>query len=294
MKKGIEKPLLKLREWVPWLVGAIAVLSADWAAEAISDTINIVLSTDPAIISPLRIFYIVFFIIMVGILYRQRKLFFRPHTRYLSNESPEPREHLILFLSYLKTDEEKYEDGVPYGLVLSNDLEKDIKAIEHHKNTHRPWPWEMALRGLIPHLKVLKSMTIVCSEKSITQVHWFVNICNRYQRIKDVEKHLLVQGHPSLIHASSDQRNEAQGWNFESFDELSRALWILLSKFKRRKYKEHETMIDFTGGQKVTSIVAATMTFNRQIKAQYVQTNPDWDVLSYDVILASSDTGELT
>jgi len=49
-------------------------------------------------------------------------------------------------------------------------------------------------------------------------------------------------------------------------------------------------MIDFTSGQKPTSIVAATLTFNRKIKAQYVQTNDPWRVLSYDVVYATTDT----
>ncbi|MBZ0108767.1 MAG: hypothetical protein K8F52_08850 [Candidatus Scalindua rubra] len=49
-------------------------------------------------------------------------------------------------------------------------------------------------------------------------------------------------------------------------------------------------MIDITSGQKPTSIVGASMTFNREIKAQYVSTNQPWDVLSYDVLLTSSET----
>ncbi len=52
-------------------------------------------------------------------------------------------------------------------------------------------------------------------------------------------------------------------------------------------------MIDFTGGQKVTSVVAASLTFNRRIKAQYVQTNPPWQVVSYDVIHGFANPGGL-
>jgi sigma54-dependent transcription regulator len=79
--------------------------------------------------------------------------------------------------------------------------------------------------------------------------------------------------------------------NFESFDELSKAMWMLIRKYLKDNQPEKDIMIDFTGGQKVTSVVAAAVTFNRKIKAQYVQTKSPWDVLSFDVIHASSDTG---
>jgi hypothetical protein len=47
------------------------------------------------------------------------------------------------------------------------------------------------------------------------------------------------------------------------------------------KFQEDEIMIDFTGGQKVTSVVAAYISANSKVKAQYVQTNDPWQVKSY-------------
>ncbi|WP_169703386.1 hypothetical protein [Candidatus Kuenenia stuttgartiensis] len=87
--------------------------------------------------------------------------------------------------------------------------------------------------------------------------------------------------------------NGYQGFDFEEFDRLSHALWFLLSEFKKNKYKEEEIMIDITGGQKPTSVIGASMTFNLKIKLQYVQTNLPWHVVSYDVLLSSADSGEL-
>jgi hypothetical protein len=83
------------------------------------------------------------------------------------------------------------------------------------------------------------------------------------------------------------------GWDFEQFDDLSRAIWHLLREFKQRRIRDDQVMLDFTGGQKVTSIVAASVTFNRTIKAQYVQTNSPHEVISYDIQLGLSDTGGL-
>jgi hypothetical protein len=83
------------------------------------------------------------------------------------------------------------------------------------------------------------------------------------------------------------------GWDFEQFDDLSRAVLHLLHDFKQRRVRDGQIMIDFTGGQKVTSILAASVTFNRTVKAQYVQTNLPHEVISYDIQLASSETSGL-
>ena len=66
----------------------------------------------------------------------------------------------------------------------------------------------------------------------------------------------------------------------------------LLQEFKKKKYYDEDIVIDFTGGQKMTSIVAISMTVNRKINAQYVQTNDPWGVLSYNVRHTPSDTGD--
>lgn len=83
------------------------------------------------------------------------------------------------------------------------------------------------------------------------------------------------------------------GWDFERFDDLSRAVLHLLRVFKRQRVRDDQIMIDFTGGQKVTSVVAASVTFNRTIKAQYVQTNEPYAVISYDILMESLETGGL-
>ena len=42
-------------------------------------------------------------------------------------------------------------------------------------------------------------------------------------------------------------------------------------------------MVDFTGGPKVASVVAATVTFNRDIRAEYVSTREPHPVRGYDL-----------
>ena len=293
MKNTPKTYWLKLKEFFPWVLAAFTVLAANLASSAFWETFEIWADGDTGVISKSRIGYVLFFFLMVWVLYLRRDAFFRPRTRYLANEVPEPRKHLILFLSDLDTSKGGFHNGIPEGLNLSNDLEKDIKAIELHKKTHPFWRWEMPLRGIRTHLGILETVTLVCSRQSIQQKQWFLDICKRYEQLDNVTFYLLVKGKPHLIPASSQVLDPAQGFVFESFDELSDAMWILLKKFKKRKFLERDIMIDFTGGQKVTSVVAAAITFNREVKAQYVQTNHPWETLSYDVIHASSDTGGL-
>jgi len=302
MNQQVDKIYLKLQEWTPWFTAALAVLSSNWAATAISGTINLWASGETGSISLLQIVYCFIFIGAICLLYRQRNAFFRPHTRRLSNERPEQRPHLVMFLSNLPKKLEE-SDGLPTKLTTKlnlscNSIDKIIQALEELKQADPPlrWPWEMPLRAIRHHLPILKTVTLMCSNESLPQAHLFINICQKCDEMARVKFHLLVrQKEQAQLLTSSDVNLicSHEGWDFESFDELSRALSILLKEFKKRKYLDQEIMIDFTGGQKVTSVVAVAMTLNRQIKAQYVQTNPPWGILSYDVILTSSETGGL-
>lgn len=295
MRKKIKQIYSELREFLPWLVAAITVLSANLASNVLWEPCDIWTVWKLGHISILRIGHVFFFSFMVLVLYRQRRAFFRPRTRYLENKSPEPKKHLILFVSDLDMRRYNYTNGIPDGLILSDDLDKDIDAMVAFKKANPPgWRWEMPLRSLKHHSEVLDTVSFICSRESIVQAHWLLDICKRYKQLKDVSSYSLFdQYQHKLIPASSEIADSTQGLNFERFDELSEALWILIRKYLKENRPEKEIMIDFTGGQKVTSVVAAAVTFNRKIKAQYVQTNEPWNVCGYDVYLASADTSGL-
>ena len=293
-----ERFWLKLRKWYPWLIGAVVMLSSNLAASAIMDTVGLWSRGETVDISYPRILYIAIFTGSFIELYRRRDAIFRPHTRLLAKEPAERRRHLVLFLSNLPKDLEKIE-GIPPQLKLSGDLDQDIDSMVILKN-HKPsikWQWEMPLRAIRHHLGVLQTVTLICSAESpvttcsMAQAHLFLNICKRYRVLEDIKYFLLIRqkGRAELLQALELRETTSfQGWDFEGFDELSRAVWSLLSIFKKKKFADQDIMIDFTGGQKVTSVVASTVTFNRQLRAQYVQTNDPWDVWSYDVILEHS------
>ena len=282
--------------FIPWVVATVTVLSANWASTIIWDLFK------DGDFSWGRAFSLAFFVLMVFFLYLVRKGLFRPRTRELRNVPAEKRKHLVLFLSNLNPA--YVEKGIPKDWTLANSLSEDITMMENRKkeNPQDRWAWEMPLRALKHHREkqrendnLLESVTIICSEKSIKQVHEFRNICKQYSEFSGLKYFILSKGPSRLLDITDTDDGLAgeEGLNFESFDDLSDALWHLLRKLKKRKYKEQDIMIDFTGGQKPSSVVAASITFNRKVKAQYVQTDPDYEVLSYNVVLTATDTGGL-
>jgi len=270
----------RIKELFPWLTAALVALSTGWASSALMNTMDVWFSGRLGTFSPTRCIYILLFWVFAILLYFQRGTFFRPRTRQLRNEVPEKRKHLILFLSNPNTGGNEFNKvAMPDGLTLSSDLDADIKRMEDLKRKKPPsrWTWEMPLRGIRHHIGKLKSVTIICSKESIAQATGFVQICKGYDSLKDVNLFILAKDPIELITPPSEALYPARGWDFENFDELSDAIWTLLQRLMKKTYgfKEQEIMIDFTGGQKVTSVVAASMTFNRKIKGQYVQTNPN-------------------
>jgi hypothetical protein len=212
---------------------------------------------------------------------------------------------------------------VPEGLLLTGDLQKDLEAMVQYKETNTFWRWEMPLLGIRHHLGVLKSITLICSPESLPQVHWFGQILNRtyemHLRIdsstssgdswlgrlwvfstwllrktptalsKIAVRVFVKEGKSSRLMDVPLAELHDGGWNFDQFDELSLALIKLLNHLKTQNIRDHQVMVDFTGGLKVTSVVAASATFNRRIKAQYVHTKT-LKVIGYDMLLTSSLT----
>ncbi len=279
----------------PWLAAACVVLTANWAAAELKDHIDRV--TQGKDVEPrgmlMVLLYLALFAVTVYWLYRLRKVLFHPRTRLLKNEAPSPREHLILFLSDLDVSRGRYNGGVPEGVVLTGDLQNDLNAlVEHKKRGTTFWRWEMPLRAIKPHLATLKVLTVLCSPESVRQVHWFGQILTgTYAReLAGVAVEVFLNEQPPRAISCPACESVAGGWKFEAFDALSEALLSLLSHLKNQGVRDEQIMIDFTGGQKVTSVVAASATFNRAIKSQYVQTNPPFDAVSYDILLTHSLT----
>lgn len=274
----------------PWAAAASVVLTANLLVGYVKDILDSLLpgKTGGAEIGLLAIPWAVRFLASVWWLYRMRKILFFPRTRQLKNEVPPPREHLILFLSNLDLQGDRYVDGVPKDVQLGGDLPADLVTLaEHKKNSRMFWRWEMLLRALQPHLGKLKSITVLCSPESITQVHWFGQLLTRiYSRtLPTVSVKTLLNYQPPRL-ADCPRRRTRVGGTSNSL--MPAAPLGLLAEFKKQGLRDDKIRVDFTGGQKMTSVVAAAATF---IASQCsVVPTPPFDILSFDILLTHSLT----
>ena len=126
----------KLIEVSPWFIAAVTALSSHWAAHAVEESIDAFAEHGGVEISYLRIFYIVFFVIMLIVLIKVRTAFFRPRTRYMRGEKPEKREHLIIFLSHLFSTGPS-NNGIPEGITVEGDFEKDFLGFVQYKENKK-------------------------------------------------------------------------------------------------------------------------------------------------------------
>lgn len=258
----------------------------------------------------LKFAYLGCFIIFFRLFALQIGPAFHPYTTSLSNEPVTPKNHLILFLSelYFTPAQLVSNGGLPEWLDLTDDIYEDLCLMAAWKQADKRcvWRWEMPLRAIREHIKIeknskkLKTVTLLCSPESLPQLEFFYKVFQRYNDFQGVTFQLFASSsnisHLITITDRTDFNQllrNYQGWEFEDFNKLSIALFNLFKIFKQKNYPDEEIMVDFTGGQKPTSIVAAAMTINRKIKAQYIQTNEPWNAVSYDVHLETAHTGGL-
>ena len=293
-----------------WLIATLFALMAGLAADAIQDSIN-ALRNGRAIFSPLNSAYIVAFFGLSILTFRIRKQFFSFRATY-HHKAPK-RNHLIVFLSYIYP-RSGVVDCVPDELKkkLTDNLDDDLKIMKEDKKN---WSWEMPLRAINYHIheNIMKTVTVIGStntdsKNSLEQAHHFFNFCLRYNEIrnnvkafyymcKDDDGKVLWEKVAADQGALSNEKKAVdkitkKGFDFEDFTDLSRAIKHLFSEFKKMKLKESDITIDFTGGQKVTSVLAAFVTLNTRLHAQYIPTNDVEKVTSYDISLSSRRASE--
>jgi hypothetical protein len=231
---------------------------------------------------------------------------FRPRNRVRPTKRAAPTHpHVILFLSNLSLDRGKWDGGVPEKLKLTGNLGDDLAEMIRLKNLEPKeavrWPWEMPLRGLYQHHKVLRSVTLVCSPESYQQAHLFAQLLvatyrDEFPELNPELIRLLTRSHgASQLGVCPTDAKGCQGdpkstaWDFEEFDDLFDALDSLLKEYKAANIDEKDIIIDITSGQKPNSIVGALVTVNRRTKFQYVQTGEPYEAMQYDLMTDSDD-----
>jgi hypothetical protein len=163
-------------------------------------------------------------------------------------------------------------DGTGKEVTLcGDDLSADIKVL----NNIERWNWQHFMRSLVPHKysngDTLEYVCLFGSKKTSSNDGSFPHLDNARIIIKQYFPEAKVELYKREI-------------DFDNFDELYKCMKETVEGILKGGYRENEISIDTTGGIKTASIVGATITFNKKISFQYVDTNPPFDCYTYDVV----------
>lgn len=272
-----------LKGFVPWLFTAVAIVLLYGIATAIHRRLG-----GEHFRGALFAWYLAGFLACAMFLYFRRNSVLTVHSRYVEQQavSGAKRSHLILMLSHVENTKLAESGWFPEGVVWSDppNLEADLKAIKDVKKPEeRNWPWEMPLRAIQEQLPVVREITLVCSHESIRQAHAFCDRVRGYGL--DLGVWCARDGIVSRVAPSADRLQECQGFDFaKKLDDVSAAVTDLLNDMHFvRGIDPREIMVDFTGGQKPVSFVAAAATLRGEILAQYVDTR-ELKTIVYDLV----------
>lgn len=279
-----------LQRRLPWVLGVVVILSGNWTASVLDALFR---GTENN--GVLSLAEVAAFVIAVLWLYRIRNTLGGARTRSGRSEPAQHRPHLVLFLSALDRNAVT-DEGVPKGFQWSGEPDDVLRHLESHKRQpgNRPWPWEQTLRAMRHHSTkgVLRSVTLVCSRESLPESGKLKRLAAGFTEFQNLQwRFLLPRGKGGEIRDFNGEPPAVAGWDFEDFDGLTQGFRDLFRDFRKRLgARDWEIMVDFTSGPKVVSVVAATATFDLDVKAEYVQTNPPYGVISYDVVVDRSET----
>lgn len=284
------------------LVACVAV-AGNWVAAAIQKGLTLILAiltSQPPEADRWQLADWVFTVLAVGLLgwslwalYDRRRELFGVQVLSFNLARNRPRPCLILLVSPQRFKDRKTEalrdrlqrDSQGRWFIdnpenqLTGDLRKDVECISSFALSPQ-WPWQQILRGLNPHLPNLRRVWLIGSggsEGSAQELDLLAEFLRSYKLGFDV-----------LI---DPDRLRDGGLSFEDFGALTNRLRAVMNEEVRlaRSKDESRIVIDVTGGPKTTSIAAASVTLNSAATFQYVQTVPNHDVLTYDIVFASRD-----
>ena len=207
------------------------------------------------------------------------------HSRYLNQEAlPDEgagARHLVLLLS---NADEKYRDSgwLPGDMTWSDSISADVDEL---KRRGIRWNWEMPLRGIRPHQDTLETITLICSKESMPQAAAFAAHVRTYPHLTNLPVRVWCERAEKRTLVDPSDISGCRGFSFNDVDELSSGMVDLLKYLRFEQHaKPREIMIDYTGGQKPASVVAAAVTLRGELRAQYVDTN-DRRALEYDLVM---------
>jgi hypothetical protein len=276
---------------IQWLFGAAALI----CLFGVSTGIHRFLAGNP--MGPATfVRYALWSLVFIALSYVFRGSSMIIHTRYLRGERRTDRSkqlaadgarHLIGFLSALRTADDAHLPAIQWS--EPPDLDADLASLElFKKGTERPanWSWEMLLRAVRPHRTTLCDLTLVCSPESLPQAPYFARRLRRYAEFRTLRINVWAEHgcERALFPAEEETVATLRGFAFGDLDEVSAAVSDLLTYLRFARWiPQHHIVIDFTGGTKPVSVVAAAATFRGDLRAQYVDTT-ELSSTTYDLM----------
>ena len=198
----------------------------------------------------------------------------------VSQHKCEPHKSLILLVSTPTFGTQlndprtlRFSDGKE--IQLSNNLHQDIEDLDKlgKENRSYRWNWQQMMRAIRPHID---------PEKRLLRLHLIGSTDGSFEHLGSCQKWL--EGYLPGVEITRDE----SGVNFGDFDAMVRRIQETINKQKKGgkgkvKFTDKDIVIDVTGGTTTASIAGASTTLNTKVTFQYVQTNPPYEVLSYDV-----------
>lgn len=269
------RPITSLRSY-PWraLTPAwLALLTGSWAADGVRDA----LLAGNVSGRNLALTFVAFAVLVASSLwlYVERASLLGP--RHLYRRRCEPHSSVILLVS--PSNLPVTGVGFPLGVVSGaaeavlqgESLDADIEALDRLR-----WNWQQLLRAVVPHRSRLQRITLIGSPAptgSFGQLELCVAILQRYLPAVSV-------------------RAVSRPVDFEDFGALVECIRRLIAEERAEGVSEADIIVDVTGGFKTASIAAASVTMNRNVTFQYVQTVPPYDVYAYNVAFEAGSSPE--
>jgi len=217
-----------------------------------------------------------------------------------------PRKALVCFLSLIGPRPD--EAQVPAGETLNAEIDSLRAAkMREPNNRNLQWPAEPLLAAIAANLPCIERLIVVpsCDPKgapgrgTINQMQTLLTTLKRFDELNKVTVMVLVkdyhEGIPFTLLRADPQDYQPgrpvtlRAIDFEDVEDLTAGMEEVLRVVREEwGWADSELSIDITGGQKVTTVAAAVASFNRDIRAQYMQTLDPWKMLSYDIELAEN------
>lgn len=210
---------------------------------------------------PVFIVSIAIFVISGWLIYRFRHELLAIHTSAPSIP-PSPRRGLILFLS--KSNVEITDELKNKLLIVQHDCCEDFIKNISTTTTLESWNWLQILRAIIPHYKFkLKHVYLICSKESQNEANFAEELLRRFL------------GSDITIKISDG----IDFFDLTSINEALEGAWHSLTE----KLPPSEIALDITGGPKIVSIAGALFALRKRILFQYVQTQPPYSVMGFEI-----------